>query len=76
MFTLINFLHVLCPFAGFLCARIMSLWMNSSTKRAAWRFLQSIDPRATAPRFRPNKASLALAAHEDIKRHTASPTLP
>lgn len=75
-FTLINFVCMLCPFAGFLWARIMSLWMNKSMKRAAWRFLQSIDPQATAPLCHLNKVSPVLAAHEDIKRLTASQTPP
>lgn len=76
MFTLIIFLCVLCPFVGFLWARIMSLWMSKSMKRAVWRFPQSIDPPATALLSRLNKVLPALAAHEDIKRLTASQTPP
>lgn len=76
MFALIIFLCVLYPFVGFLWARITSLWMSKSMKRAAWRFPPSIDRPATAPLSHLNKASPALAAHEDIKRLTASPTPP
>lgn len=76
MFTLIIFLRVLCPFVGFLWARITSLWMSKSMKRAAWRFPPSTDPRATAPLSHLNKALPALAAHDDIKRRTASQTPP
>lgn len=76
MFTLIVFLCVLCSFVGFLWARTMSLWMSKSMKRAAWRFPQSTDRPATAPLSRPNKVLQALAAHEDIKRLTASQTPP
>lgn len=72
--TLITFLCLLYPFVGFLWARIMSLWMSKSMKRAVWRFPQSIDPPATAPLSHLNKALPALAAHEDIKRLTASQT--
>ena len=76
MFTLIIFLCVLCLFVGFFWARTTSLWMSKSMKRAVWRFLLSTDPPATAPLSRLNKVSPALAAHEDIKRLTASRTPP
>lgn len=67
---------MLCPFAGFLWARITSLWTSKSMKRAAWRFPPSTDPRATAPLSHLNKALPALAAHDGIKRLTASQTPP
>lgn len=76
MFTLMIFLRVLCPFVGCLWARITSLWMSKSMKRAAWRFPPSTDPRATAPLSHLNKALPALAAHDGIKRLTASQTPP
>lgn len=76
MSTLIVFLRVLCPFVALLRARTTSLWMSKSMKRAVWRFPPSIDPPATAPLSRPNKALPARAAHEDIKRLTASQTPP
>lgn len=52
--------------------RTMSLWMNKSLKKAAWKWPLLIALQVTAPPSLPNKESPALAAHGDTKKLSES----